>query len=394
MGTPGVSYISIPDSSAACANLSLPNGSYRCATSENYRKADSNGWIPLDFTAITTALSVLPVDPVNSGNSYYSYTVDGQGFTLSAHPESDKYAAESEGFVAVGGPTTKLTGGNFPEGWVYVPRNSDFGTAGFWVMKYEAKCVAGTTPLTTPDSGSHTYNNTVQPCTGNYYIASTSGGYPIANISHNNAKAYCEAIGAHLLTNDEYMTIATDASLVDSNWSDNSVGSDYLPRGNSNALAAQDGSSLYGTGYNDFTHLRTLTLSNSSVIYDLAGNVHEHVQRSENNAGDLMTAMTLPACSDGAAAIGYCDFVTASPYISAWSSAVVKEKVAPPNNTWYANHGMGRVYTYKNGTSMGTTVFLRGGYWSTSTDAGAFSLSLVWGTAESASHTVGFRCSR
>ncbi|HQA96181.1 MAG TPA: hypothetical protein PLN18_02335, partial [Candidatus Colwellbacteria bacterium] len=95
-----------------------------------------------------------------------------------------------------------------------------------------------------------------------------------------------------------------------------------------------------------------------------------------------------------AAAIGYCDFVTASPYISAWSSAVVKEKVAPPNNTWYANHGMGRVYTYKNGTSMGTTVFLRGGYWSTSTDAGAFSLSLVWGTAESASHTVGFRCSR
>ena len=261
-------------------------------------------------------------------------------------------------------------------------------------MKYEAKCVSGTTPLTTPDTGYQTYNNSAQPCTGNYYIASTAGGYPIANISHTTASAYCQAIGAHLLTNDEWMTIARNAEKVAANWSNGSVGSGYLPRGNSNSSAAQDGSSIYGTNYSDFTHLRTITLSNGSVIWDLAGNVWEHVQRSNNNAGDLTTTMTVPACSNATSTWEWCQYSSGgTPYISSWSADVPQAKVAPSNSSYYSSQNVGQVYTYGTDGNQGTSGFLRGGNWGTGAYGGLFSLHLRW-SAGNTSNDVGFRCAR
>lgn len=84
---------------------------------------------------------------------------------------------------------------------------------------------------------------------------------------------------------------------------------------------------------------------------------------------------------------------TASPYVSAWTVDVAQDKVGPSNASWYSSQGMGQVYTYKNGLDQGITVFLRGAYWSSGSDAGAFSLRLVWG-AGSTSYSVGFRCAR
>ena len=399
LGTPGVTYISIPAANSDCSDLNLPAGSWHCATSDNYLKVDGTGWLPLNFSALTISspLSVLPVDPQNSvSESYYTYSTDGSGFVITAVPESNKYRNNSDlltGFVA-SGASDKLVGGNFPNGWVFVPGDPNFKTPGFWVMKYEAKCVSGNTPLTSPDTGYHTYNNSSQPCAGDRYIASTSEGYPITNISHNTAKAYCQSIGAHLLTNDEYMTIVRNAEQVPVNWSNNQVGNGVLPRGNSNSAAAQDGSSIYGTGYTDHTHLRTLTLSNGSVIWDIAGNVYDHVQRSNDNAGDLTNTMVLPACSDAQAAWGWCKYAsTESPYVSSWTNDVAKDKVAPSNTSWTSSQNIGQVYTYKNGTNQGTTVFLRGGGWGIGAYGGPFALSLVWGT-DRTSYDGGFRCAR
>lgn len=399
LGTSGKTYISIPDSNSNCSGLSLPNGSWNCASSTNYKKTDGSGWIPVNFNSLSTnsPISALPVDPKNNAStSYYTYSTDGNGFVVSAVPESSKYRNDQnalKAFTAAGG-SNKLIGGNFPEGWVFVPGNSTFGTPGFWVMKYEAKCVSGVTPLTSPTTGYNTYNNSSQPCTGNYYIASTASGYPIAYINHNTASSYCQAIGAHLLTNDEWMTIARDAEQVGSNWSGGSPGSGYLPRGNSDSSAAQDGSSQYGTGYSDFTHLRTLTLSNGSVVWDIAGNVWEHVQRSSNNVGDSTTTMSLPACSDGAASWGYCEYSSPNnPYVTSWSTDVARDKVAPSDSSWDSNKRVGMVYTFKNGTNQGSTIFIRGGTWDQNDQSGAFTIALHWGTGTSYL-SVGFRCAR
>ena len=91
-------YVSIPDSSLTCDNLGLPslptNWEYRCSNSDNYRKVDSNGWIPVNFTSVSwgSPLPILPIDPVNSTSSgqYYTYVVGGS-YKLTALFESEKY---------------------------------------------------------------------------------------------------------------------------------------------------------------------------------------------------------------------------------------------------------------------------------------------------------------
>ncbi|MFA5099182.1 MAG: LamG-like jellyroll fold domain-containing protein [Candidatus Paceibacterota bacterium] len=98
LGSTNTVYVSIPDSSATCANLGLPTlptgWSYHCSTSVNLQKTDSTGWIPVNFSSIsfTTPLSSLPVDPVNttSTGNYYTY-ITGGSWELTSSMESAKY---------------------------------------------------------------------------------------------------------------------------------------------------------------------------------------------------------------------------------------------------------------------------------------------------------------
>ncbi len=98
LGTSSTVYVSIPDTSATCANLGLPslptNWSYACKPEADFRKVDSTGWIPVNFTQISAGspLSVLPVDPINttSTGNYYTY-VPGGSWVLTALFESDNY---------------------------------------------------------------------------------------------------------------------------------------------------------------------------------------------------------------------------------------------------------------------------------------------------------------
>ncbi len=404
-------YVSIPDTTSTCANLGLPtlpsNWSYACSTSANLQKSNGTGWIPVDFTqSATLSFSSLPIDPINttSTNEYYTY-ITGGSWKLSAIMESNKYKpfAQNDGGTASEayekGNNLTLGSTVFPSGWIRVPGNSTFGTSDFWVMKYDADCIqaSNNTPLTAPDTGYHTYANNLQPCVGpSYYIASAPGGYPIANISHTNALTYCTSIGAHLLTNDEYMTIATNAINQNSNWSSGTVGTGYIYSGHNDnvpgyALTADsnDSNGYAGEANTGGNQRRTLTLSNGSVVWDMAGNVWEHVQRSVNNIGDLSTTMTVPTCTGGTATWQWCEF----PNISAWTSDVVQSKVAPPNLSWNSSQGVGRVYTYGTGGNQGTTAFIRGANWNNGSNAGPFALGLSWGTG-SADVSVGFRCSR
>ncbi len=107
IGTASTVYISIPDTSATCANLTLPalptGYAYTCVTAANLRNTNGTGWIPINFSSSgVSSLPQLPVDSVNSTSSglYYSYTVGG-GWALATRLESVKYMlrAASDGGV-------------------------------------------------------------------------------------------------------------------------------------------------------------------------------------------------------------------------------------------------------------------------------------------------------
>ena len=63
-------------------------------TVANYRKVDSTGWLPVRFSAASagSAMSVLPVDPLNTALYYYAYAATTTGFfEVNAFMESAKY---------------------------------------------------------------------------------------------------------------------------------------------------------------------------------------------------------------------------------------------------------------------------------------------------------------
>ena len=89
--------------------------------------------------------------------------------------------------------------------WVAVPGNSSYERNDFCVMKYEAK-------------------------EGIIRTKSNASGTPWVSISQTTAAAECASIGAQLISNDQWMTIATNIANQASNWSGNSVGSGALNR--------------------------------------------------------------------------------------------------------------------------------------------------------------------
>jgi prepilin-type N-terminal cleavage/methylation domain-containing protein len=102
IGTASVVYISIPDSSATCANLglpTLPSGyTYACSTEANYRKTDGTGWIPVNFDSldIGSPISTLPIDPTNTTSTglFFSYVI-GSSWEFVGGMESSKYQTDS-----------------------------------------------------------------------------------------------------------------------------------------------------------------------------------------------------------------------------------------------------------------------------------------------------------
>jgi prepilin-type N-terminal cleavage/methylation domain-containing protein len=422
LGTPGVTYISVPDPAATttagsdCTGLGFPSGgAFHCAASSTYRTASSTGWIPVNFANISSAspISNLPIDPVNttSSNLYYTYQTDGTTFKLRAIPESTKYLAQAAtnqtSFTA--GSNQNLGGG---PNWVLVPGNTTFGTNNFYVMKYDAVCSDGKgNEAPRGSSGDttsyHIYNDSGTggvACTSTLSVAALPNAYPIADIAETTAKLRCQAIGAHLLTNDEYMTIVTNAAGQGTNWSSGTVGTGYMYSGHNDnnpawaSFADPNDANGYAGTSSATNQRRTYTLSNGSVIWDMAGNVWQEVQRSVMNQGDLTTTMALPVRSDGAATWDWGEYGGAgttnnAKYVSSWSTDVALSKVGPPNSSWNSTNGMGQVNTWGNGVNQNTNAFVRGGYWGNGSNDGPFALNVAWSTGFTY-NSLGFRCAR
>ncbi|MCK9497288.1 MAG: LamG domain-containing protein [Candidatus Colwellbacteria bacterium] len=105
MGISQTVYISIPDTSSTCANISdlpaLPSGwAYHCTTEANLQNTDGTGWIPLNLSSIYggSPIPYFPIDPSNEASSgkYYTYT-SGGSYELTALMESEKHFAMKDG---------------------------------------------------------------------------------------------------------------------------------------------------------------------------------------------------------------------------------------------------------------------------------------------------------
>lgn len=215
-----------------------------------------------------------------------------------------------------------------PEGFVRIPSNSASGTTeDFCLAKYIASA----------------------PADGETAARSVSGEAPWVSINYASAMAACEAMGAgyHLVTNDEWQTVARNIESVPENWSlghlpidDLGVGSENtnsLNRGKMEgpiggrtpvAASADDTDACYLTESTCDLETwsidrRTFFLDTGEVVWDMAGNVWQWVDYgtpAESGYGlttDIMT-LTDTANADARAEFGpvgeYTFLLNAAPY--------------------------------------------------------------------------------
>jgi prepilin-type N-terminal cleavage/methylation domain-containing protein len=176
LGTAERVYISLPDTSLTCANISLPTlpagWTYNCVTSANLRNTDGTGWVPLNLGTIFggTPIPYLPLDPSNdlATGRYYTYTMGGS-YQLSALMEAEKSFAMKDGgryveMFEVGSDLSLL------------PVSRDPSLVGYWTFEGTGSISNGqTTGLT--DSSGRGNNGTAMNAdgTGLSFISGKSG---------------------------------------------------------------------------------------------------------------------------------------------------------------------------------------------------------------------------
>jgi formylglycine-generating enzyme required for sulfatase activity len=257
----------------------------------------------------------------------------------------------------IGLPSSSLNCSSLPGSWILVPGNAELRTLDFCVMQFEAKNVSGV-------------------------ATSQAALTPWVSISQTDSYKQCAnlGVGYHLITDEEWVTIARSAEMTPASWSGGAVGNGYMYSGHNDgspnaALSVSNVNDYYDqTGQTTGNQRRVLDLSNGNLIWDLSGNVMEWTQ------GQLNTVES--------------DLNMGATQWNEWTSILGFYNLGPHNSSLYSTQGIGQVYTDVDAANPSGEIhaFLRGGNWNYGANAGAFALYL--GIAPSASYTdVGFRCS-
>jgi hypothetical protein len=163
-----------------------------------------------------------------------------------------------------------------PEGFIPVPGSYLYGTmnenGGFCVMKYHARNGVGDKINSSCVDGNEGSDTTMT-------VVSTYSGTPSVNINFCAAKKACENSGYHLITNEEWMTIARNIELVPNNYTSGDLGDGNIYRGHYNnvpstiiASSSDDSNGYYLISSPNLDQRRTLYLNNGSIIWDFTGN--------------------------------------------------------------------------------------------------------------------------
>jgi len=317
---------------------------------------------------------------------------------------------------------------NCPTGFIPVPWNAEFMQPWFCVAKYEMGYENITVPNTCNGTGCPwVAENTLYQTDWNTVKYSSTGRleskawlYPIADISQTQAIAECQRIWKHLITNNEWMTIARNIEANPLNWSWGMVGVGGIYRGitwegnTAVSLWCQTSSSSgswtrtyvsrawstdttkwWSSKWADCDSKRQHKLSNGEVIWDLSGNVWEHVNGRNtmntdnigtlkwngcNGASDNWYSFTNNAITDS---ITQCNFTNGYSYKNIW----------PKTPNLNANNGIGRIRSYSSGSTLSDRVFLRGGDANYGDSSGVFTMNWSW-YSSGQYRSVGFRCSQ
>jgi len=300
-----------------------------------------------------------------------------------------------------------------PDWFIPVQWNPDFNQPWFCVAKYEMK-------QTLWDAGSWNWTawalwpvwtsnnpyctNTI-PCNNTWWTAtittkwaiiSKPDWYPIVWLNQYNAIEACKSMWNwyHLITNNEWMAIARNIEVQSSNWSWWIVWT-TLNRWQSNAnwtdwniWALTANTWIYGSPNNWFINKRTHNLSNWQIIWDIAGNVWEHVNKANTldwsnyaiwtNWINFMFAKT----ADN-------DICNATDWFYEWSTCVSKAISMnwPANSSYTTTNWIWGVRDYD------ATIIARGSAWGDTASVGIFALFLAWNNISS-SYNNGFRCAK
>jgi len=297
------------------------------------------------------------------------------------------FTTGTEGGVA--GSWSTATVSAPPAGYVEVPSNALYANpatydatqpskSNFLTMQYEAKYDCTSTPdgigdtaatCSAPaDSGAGLDYRDISGFTTSR-VVSTAIGAPIVHITQTQAISACPT-GYHLITNNEWMTVARNTEGQTANWAngvlDSTVASGGgLKRGNvgeTTVVGYNGADPEQGTGRDTKAKL---VLSNGAELWDLSGNVYEW-------NSDTILGQNKPDSAQTAAWIEWTYFNSAGNY-----GTLSYDLTRPTDVDWNADYGMGRYYMGAR-TSGTTYAFRRGGNWLNASDAGVFALSLVF----------------
>ena len=293
-----------------------------------------------------------------------------------------------------------------PDGYILVPGYAVVGIPqNFCVMKYEAKCWddAGGNDDGFVDAGEILGTG----CAGleaTYQPGSHEDGEPWKSVTQSDAWDECDSLNSEgagagsdtnsdgtyaMISNPEWMVIARNIENVDTNWTNGTVGSGCLYRGNTGGTdACTGGSSMYigvarenGTGRDTRA---SLDLDNAEVIWDFSGNQNEWIDWTLGNT--LTTDMSQPNkpydATDGNPVASYIELNLVDTF-----SGLAQDILLHPENSIYDS-------SYGTGTYFGNTSVMggmRGGSSSTTTDSGIYSLEINLASTGS-DPIVGFRC--
>jgi hypothetical protein len=137
--------------------------------------------------------------------------------------------------------------------WTTVPGNSTLGTSDFQVMKYQAYILghSGTNNHVAINCRTSTNNCVLTTPPDNNHTSK------IAQVTRPMAKDMCAAIGAHLITNEEWMTIVKNVENVGTNWSRGTVPHDYLKTMDSPDFILSNGETISNLANDNTEHINS-----------------------------------------------------------------------------------------------------------------------------------------
>jgi len=412
LGNLNTVYVSLPSDQPNCSDLGLPAlpapWVYHCSNSNNFRKTDSSGWLPINFSqGGAIQLSALPLDPQNTytqnltnrDDLFFTYAVGADSeFELNAKTESIKYGFKDRDMFPIINPATYdnplsdggdnglyetgslLTlipdsGGLCPSGMVYVP-----APLRICLDRYE---VSYSNSGTKPDGTNCNSNCPLSIPNANPWTSRS--GWP--GVSQINAITYCQNMGKVLPTDFEWYLSATGtpdpynskpSRITGSNvegpepcmiWNTDST--DNLVERPQGSTQCDDGFT-WGSDFNPNIKTGTALQCISLVgAYDMIGNVWEWVNDTKNTS-DIYSSGNTPVPSS-------------SKTITQINNYGVPVETGGTSCSGLCNSD------YYWVTSGSLTAGLRSGCWYLGAHAGRFCLNLYHAPSNTTS-SAGFRC--